>query len=300
MKITITGSLGHIGKPLTKLLIKENHEVKVISSSDERKKDILALGATPAIGSLEDVDFLTAHFKDADAVFTMVPPNNYFNQDLDLMAYYKHLGQNYAQAISGSAIKRVVNLSSFGAHLEKGNGILKGAHDVEEILNNELFSEISLTHMRPTSFYYNLYGYLNTIKSDNAIYANYGRQTIPWVAPEDIAQAVAEELNDTSSTSKVRYVVSEELTGDQTAAILGKAIGKPDLKWQIVDNEGLSKALEAAGMNPEIAQGLTEMYVALESGLLKEDYEDTKPHLFGTKKLKHFAKEFAKDFHNNN
>ncbi|HEA21609.1 hypothetical protein LCGC14_0928570 [marine sediment metagenome] len=299
MKITITGSLGHIGKPLTKLLIKENHEVKVISSSEERKKDIIALGATPAIGSLEDVDFLKAHFKDADAVFTMVPPNNYFDLNLDLIAYYKRLGDNYVQSIAGSAIKRVVNLSTFGAHLEQGNGILKGAYHVEHILNN-LPSEISLTHMRPTSFYYNLYGYINTIKSDNAIYANYGRQTIPWVAPEDIAQAVAEELNDTSSFSKVRYVVSEELTGDQTAAILGKAIGKPDVKWQIVDDKAVSNALKSIGMNPQIADGLTEMYAALASGLLQEDFNENKPSTFGNKKLEDFAEEFAHKFHNNN
>ena len=299
MKITITGSLGHIGKPLSKLLIKENHEVKVISSSEERKKDIIALGATPAIGSLEDVDFLTTHFKNADAAFIMVPPNNYFDPDLDLMAYYKRLGENYAQSIAGSAIKRVVNLSTFGAHLEQGNGILKGAYHVEQILNN-LPLEISLTHMRPTSFYYNLYGYMDTIKSDNAIYVNYGRQTIPWVAPEDIAKAVAEELNDISSTSKVRYVVSEELTGNQTAAILGKAIGKPDLKWQIVDDKAVSNALKSIGMNSQIADGLTEMYEALASGLLQEDFDENKPSRFGDKKLEDFAEGFAQEFHKYN
>ncbi|MDD7886796.1 NAD(P)H-binding protein [Flavivirga sp. 57AJ16] len=295
MKITVTGSLGHIGRSLTEILLAANNEVKVISSSSERISDIIALGAIPAIGSLEDIDFLKTHFKDADAVFTMVPPNNYFDHDLDLTGYYKHLGENYAKAISGTDIKRVVNLSTFGAHLEKGNGILKGAHYVEKTLN-ALPSNISLTHMRPTSFYYNLYGYIESIKAQNAIYANYGTHAIPWVAPEDIAKVVAEELSSFDNNEKIRYVVSDELNGEETAKILGKAIEKPNLKWQIVDDETVMNALKKAGMNPEIAEGLIEMYAALESGLLKEDFENNRPHTFGNKKLKDFAQEFAKEF----
>ena len=68
MKITITGSLGHISKPLTIELLQRGHEVVVISSNPEKQKEIEALGATAAIGSLEDVDFLVKNFTGADAV----------------------------------------------------------------------------------------------------------------------------------------------------------------------------------------------------------------------------------------
>ncbi|MDQ2862626.1 MAG: hypothetical protein M3R50_03065 [Bacteroidota bacterium] len=52
MKIIVTGSLGHISKPLVKELIKKDNQVTVISSNVERKKDIETLGAFVAIGSL--------------------------------------------------------------------------------------------------------------------------------------------------------------------------------------------------------------------------------------------------------
>ena len=130
MKIIVTGSLGNISKPLTQELIQKGQEVVVVSSNSDKQKDIEALGATAAIGSLEDVAFLTATFTGADAVYTMVPPNNYFDQSLDLLAYYKRLGSNYAQALSQSGVERVVNLSTIGAHLERGSGILIGAHNV--------------------------------------------------------------------------------------------------------------------------------------------------------------------------
>ena len=57
MKIVITGSLGNISKPLTQTLVQKGHLVTVISSKPDRQKDIEALGAKAAIGSIEDVDF---------------------------------------------------------------------------------------------------------------------------------------------------------------------------------------------------------------------------------------------------
>ncbi|MGL5870788.1 NmrA family NAD(P)-binding protein [Chroococcidiopsis sp.] len=296
MKVVVTGSLGNISKPLTEELVQKGHLVTVVSSKAERQKDIEALGAIAAIGSLEDVDFLVSTFTGADAVYVMVPPNNYFDLNLDLLAYYCRLGNNYAQAIEQSGVKRVVNLSSIGAHLDKGSGILLGAHNVEKILN-ELSSDVAITHMRPTSFYYNLFGYTDTIKTEGFISANYGADDkVPWVSPIDIASAITEEIVTPLVGRKVRYVASDELTCNETASILGVAIGKPDLKWIISTNEQMLSGLKAAGMNPQIAAGLVEMYASLHSGLLAEDYYRNKPTVMGKVKLADFAKEFAAAF----
>ncbi len=292
MKIVVTGSLGNISKPLTQELIQKGHDVTVISSNPEKKLEIEAIGAVAAIGSLEDAAFLTETFTGADAVYTMVPPNNYFNHNLDLLAYYKGIGNNYAQAISTSGVKRVVNLSTIGGHLEKESGILIGAHNVEKILN-ELSADVSITHLRPTSFFYNLYGYVEMIKSNGVIAANYGaNDLIPWVSPIDIATVVAEELTTLLTGRNVRHVGSEELTGNEVAAILGEAIGKPDLKWVLVSDEEALNGLTAIGMNPKIAAGLVEMYASLHSGLLSEDYFKNRPVL-GKTKMTDFAKDFT-------
>lgn len=63
MKIVITGSLGHIIKPLASMLVQEGHSVTVISSNVTKQRNIEApLGANAAIGSIEDVAFLTNTF----------------------------------------------------------------------------------------------------------------------------------------------------------------------------------------------------------------------------------------------
>ncbi|QHT67289.1 NAD(P)H-binding protein [Rhodocytophaga rosea] len=291
MKIVVTGSLGNISKPLTIELVKKGHVVTVISSNAEKKKEIETLGATAAIGSLEDVDFITTTFTGHEAVYSMIPPNNYFDHYLDLAAYYERLGKNYAQAINQSAVKRQVHLSSIGAHLQKGNGILASTYVVEHILNQS--TDVAVTFIRPTSFYYNLLGYIHGIKTAGAVCANYGTENIiPWVSPIDIAAVVAEELTTPTGTH-VRYVASEELKGNDTAKILGAAIGKPDLQWKLISNEESLNGLLAIGMNPAIAAGLVEMYAALQTGLLSEDYFRNKSEKMGNVKLVDYAKEFA-------
>ena len=292
MKIVVTGSLGHISKPLTETLAQQGHAVTVISSNPEKRQAIDALGATAAIGSLEEADFLAATFTSADAVYTMIPPNNYFNPDLDLLAYYRRIATNYAQAIRQSGVKRVVYLSSIGAHLAKGSGIIIGHHDGEGIMSR--LSDVAITFMRPVGFYYNLYGFLPMIKATGSIAANYGAdEHLIWVSPIDIAAAIAEELETPLVGNKVRYVASDELTGHETASILGEAIGKPALKWNLIPGEQWQSGLEAAGMNPSIAAGLVDMFAAQHSGLLTEDYYRNRPAVMGSVKLTDFATEFA-------
>lgn len=296
MKIVVTGSLGHISKPLTEELVTKGHQVTVISSNAGKQVEIEALGATAAIGSLEDAGFITEIFTGADAVYTMIPPANYFDHSLDLTAYTHRIGGNYVQAIAASGVKKVVHLSSIGADMEKGSGIIVAHHDVEVLFNQ--LKAVAITFMRPTSFYYNLYGYLGMIKNAGVIAANYGADdVIPWVSPIDIAAAVAEELEAVTPATKIRYVASEELTGNQSAAIIGAAIGKPDLQWVLISNEEATAGLVAAGMQPKIAAGLIEMYGSLHNGSFAADYYRNKPAVMGKIKLAEFAKEFAAAYH---
>ncbi len=97
MKIVVTGSLGNIGKPLAQRLIKQGHSVTVISSNLERQKEIETLGAKPAIGKMQDVNFLSATFKDADVVYCMETNSmaDFFNPDMDIIAHYAQIGKNY-------------------------------------------------------------------------------------------------------------------------------------------------------------------------------------------------------------
>ena len=292
MKIVLTGSLGHIGMPLTTALA-QRHAVTVISSSLERQSEVEALGASAAIGSLEDEDFLAETFRDANAVYCMVPPN--YMGEPGLRAYYRRLGENYVYALQKSGVSRVVHLSSFGAELEEGTGNILGSHDVEGLLND--LPDIALTHMRPTSFYYNLYGFTDMIKAQGMIAANYGgNDSVLMVSPKDIAAAVADELERDAKGTSVRYVASDERTGHEIAHVLGEAIGKPDLQWVMISDAQMQEGLEASGMPEHLAASITEMYSSMRLGRLRQGYDRANASITGKVKLEDFAKEFAAAF----
>lgn len=294
MKVTVTGSLGHISKPLTEALVKAGHEVTVISSRQERQKDIEALGVKAAIGTMLDAGFLAAAFKGADVVYAMEALNAgvFFDHNVDIIAENTKIANSYKQAIQVSGVKQVVHLSSIGAHTDKGNGILAFHYNAEKILN-ELPEDVSIKFMRPVGFYYNMLAFIPTIKSQNAIISNYGGDDKePWVSPLDIAAVIAEEIEKPFNGRTIRYIASDEVSPNEVAAILGKAIGKPDLKWLVITDEQLLTGMIAAGMNPQTAKGYMEMNVSRRGNVLYEDYNRHRPVLSKIK-VKDFAKDFA-------
>jgi uncharacterized protein YbjT (DUF2867 family) len=315
MKIIVTGSLGNISKPLTKELVQKGHQVTVISSNPEKQIQIEALGAKAAIGTIEDIQFLTATFTGAEAVYCMLPLFDYFAPNLDIMVATRRLISNYTQAIRRAGVKKVVHLSSIGAHTDKGNGLLAFHHLAESIFK-ELPSDVIIKHMRPVGFYVNMYDFMNTIKGKGflglfltlrfagfaklvtgktgVIAANYGAEDkMPWVSPIDIATATAEELTTPFVERKFRYVASEELTCNEIAKILGKAIGKPYLKWWLMSDKDMLGGLKMFKMPESRAQGVVDMNAAMHSGQLFEDYYRNEPKVMGKVKMKDFAKEFA-------
>src|ERR1700722_11826676 len=124
MKIVLTGSLGHIGKPLAQELVHKGHDITVISSNPAKQKEIESLGATAAIGNIEDAAFLTTTFTGADAIYCLFAPGSFFDPNYDLMAKITQWATTYKKAILQSGVRKVVHLSSIGAHTDKNNGIL--------------------------------------------------------------------------------------------------------------------------------------------------------------------------------
>jgi len=281
MNIILTGSLGNISNPLAIALIANGHQVTIISSNPDKHHAIEKLGAKAAIGKLEDAAFLATTFTGADAVYCMIP---FAFNELDQSAYFKKIGHNYVQAIKLAGIKKAVFLSGWAADIT-------GSFDVHGLL--ETLSDIAVAELRPGSFYTNFYSYISMIKQYGAIMANYGGEDkLAFVAPQDIASAAAEELTIPFVGKKIRYVASEELTCNQAAHILGKAINKPELQWITISDEQLRNGLLQMGMPAQLVDNLVSMQAAIHSGVVYENYLRHRPVL-GKTKLTEFAKEFA-------
>jgi len=292
MKITVTGSLGNISKPLAETLIQSGHDLTIITSNPDKVPAIEKLGAKAAVGSVENVEFLTRAFEGADAVYTMVPPS--FTAP-DYRTYIAQIGQNYAHAIQAAGVSQVVNLSSIGAHLTSGTGPIAGIHDVEQLFN--ALENVAVKHIRAAFFYVNFYGNVDMIKHAGIIGANYGPQdTLIMVHPADIANVIAEEIQQTNSGKSVRYISSDERTLQEVATVLGNAIGKPELNWVEFTNEQALQGMIDGHLPEEIAKNYVEMGTAIRSKILWEDYRSSAIAPTGKTKLEDFAREFSKQF----
>lgn len=148
MNITTAGSLGNVSRPLVKLLIAAGHEVTVITSNPDRQGAIGALGARAAVGSVSDAHFLKRAFEGADAVYTMTPPAMGREHIIENIA---NVGLAYTEAIQAAGVKRVVMLSSIGAHLPEGTGPVKAVYRVEQHLQQ--LPGVNLTILRAGLFY---------------------------------------------------------------------------------------------------------------------------------------------------
>lgn len=292
MKYIITGSLGHTGKPITEGLVKAGHTAIVVTSKPENATAIEALGATAAIGSLEDADFLKQTFAGADAVYLLIPTDW---SKPKIRAYQNQIADSYVAAIEASKVRYAVLLSSVGADLGEGVGPVDGLYDVEHKLAN--VAGLNSRFLRPSYFMTNLFSVMDMVKGMGIMGSNFGANTLALTHPSDIANVAIDELLNLNFTGQsVRYIASDERTGAEIAQVLGSAIGKPETPWVVFSDEQNTAGMLQAGLSEEMTHAYTAMGKSIREGKMEADFFKNKP-VYGMVKLETFAKnEFAPAF----
>ncbi|WP_125588425.1 SDR family oxidoreductase [Companilactobacillus jidongensis] len=287
MKITLLGSLGHINSYVIPELVKQGHQVTVVSHSDKHKKEIENLGAKAAIGSMQDAEFLTSAFQSADEVYLMLAG---VNRDEDMIESARQQAIIFQTAIVNSGVKRVVDLSSVGADQGPEVGALYIYHIIEDVLKE--LDDVSYTFIRPTGFYNNLLSKITDIKASHAIFENRpATSTSIFVDPKDIADSVLEALLNPVIENSVMYVASDIVTGNELVKYISKKIDMPDLKWiEISDNEMQTRLGKV--MPKSFATSFTNMYKAEGTSKFYADFYKNEPKL-GIVKMSDFMNVFA-------
>jgi uncharacterized protein YbjT (DUF2867 family) len=292
MKYVITGSTGHISKPLAQQLAAAGHQVTVVSSNAAKTDEIKALGAQAAIGNLNDLDFITRTFTGADAVYVMIPPpaagvTNWF-------ASQQQIADNYVAALKAAQTKYAVVLSSVGADKRKGIGPVDEVGYLEEQLLKQ--SDTKVHFLRPGYFYPNLFGQLGLIKGAGIVgSAQPADFKLVLADPGDIADAAANSLqNPPAGNFTIEYIASDDTAtwADVTKA-LGAAIGKPELPYVQFTDEQSQGGMQQAGFSPTVVEGYLAMGKAMREGRMLADYWNTPVKTIGKVKLADFAKQFA-------
>jgi uncharacterized protein YbjT (DUF2867 family) len=290
MKFVVTGAAGHVSRPLTELLLEKWHDVTVVGRNPKNLEGLVKLGAKSAIGDMGDVPFLTETFQGADGVYLMLPPM--WDSD-DQKKQSVRYARNFSDAIRATGVKNVVFLSSYGAHRLDDAGAISGCGLAEVVLNE--LDAVNVLSLRAGYFYSNLLLSLDLVKTaghmGNMFAIPDGTFTV--VDPDDIARVAAEALDTLNFKEHSHVYVISDLTGtDEIASLIGKEIGVPDLRWVKFPAEDMKQVLLNFGFAEGAANDYVEMFATLDTGLLFEDIQKSKPKIEGTP-IEDFAKTWA-------
>jgi len=263
----VTGATGHTGDIVATTLLKKGEKVRVIGRSAERLKKLADEGAEPFAADLTDVGSVTKALVGAKAAYVMMPPNL---ATPDLRAFQDRVADTIAAAIKASGVTHAVTLSSIGADKTEKTGPVVGLHYLEQQLNR--IDGLSVLHLRAGYFMENTLAQVGMIQNMGmTVGPLHPDLKLAMIATRDIGEAAANALLTLNFHEKQTRELQgqRDISMGEVAQIIGKAIGKADLRYVQAPDEQVRPALIQIGMTPNMADLILEMSAALNSGHMR-------------------------------
>jgi uncharacterized protein YbjT (DUF2867 family) len=292
--IVVLGATGKVGGKISDLLLEQGHHLRLIARTADELSRFRGKGTEIIAADITDARIVTKAFENADSAFILLPPN--FTA-VSYRAYQRKVGDATIEAIEASGIKYIVNLSSCGAHMHEGNGIIAGLAEQEVKLNQ--LEDVNVLHLRSAYFMDNSLLNVKMIKEMgiNGCTAD-AEYKMPMVATKDVARIAASYLAEQNfKGKKVQAVLGDRnYSFKEFTGIIGNSIGKPDLQYVQFPVEQAIQAMVGLGLSTDVANNITGMETALKNGIM--NYEQRASGNSSPTSAEAFAKEvFAPLYH---
>jgi len=263
----VIGATGNTGSVVAEKLLKHGKKVRAIGRTADRLRTLGALGAEVFVADIADSDALTAAFAGAQAAYVMLPSDA---RSDDVLAHDKRASDAMTSAIEKAGVKHAVALSSIGADKAERTGSVAALTYLEQKLRR--IAGLNVICLRA--------GYLmeNTLAQVGMLHAMgktggplRGDLKLPMIATRDIGTFAADALLKLNFDGKqTRELLGQrDLDMNEATAVIGNAIGKPDLQYVQLPPEHVRPGLMQAGMSANMADLLLEMSASLNSGHIK-------------------------------
>lgn len=263
----VLGASGNTGRIVAKNLLAQGKKVRVVGRNAAHLQPLAAEGAEIFIGDVTDASSLTKAFQQADSAYIMIPPDP---TNKDYRGLQNRASDAIAAAVQNAGLSHVVSLSSFGADKASGTGPVAGLHILEEKLNQ--ISRANVLHLRAGYFMENTLAQIGVIRmAGSAIGPVRGDLKLPMIASRDIGAAAADALLRLAFRGKQTQELhgQRDLDYNEATTIIGKAIGKPDLRYIQAPDDQIRAAMVQMGMSDNFARQILELAAALNSGHLR-------------------------------
>jgi uncharacterized protein YbjT (DUF2867 family) len=258
----ILGASGNTGSIIANFLLSKGKEVRVVGRDSGRLQRFVDKGAEAFTAEMSDAAALTKAFSGARAAYLLLPPAK-SRQDQERES------NAIAKAVKESGLHHAVHLSSYGAQVPEGTGPVAGLHSSEEKLN--AISGLNVLHLRAAYFMENNLAAIGMIHRmglvGNALLPDV---KLPMVATRDVGDYAAQRLLQLDFSGKqTRELLGErDLSMTEATAVIGRGIGKPDLRYQQFPYDQVQQVLMDLGVPPKGAAMYIEMYKAINAGVL--------------------------------
>ena len=262
----IIGASGNTGKVVAGKLLAHGEKVRVIGRDAGRLQHLVQKGAEAFVANAADAAALTQAFSGAKAVYLMIPPNP---SHPSVREDQERVSDAMVAAVKNAGVEYTVVLSSIGADKPAKTGPVMGLHNLEQKLNG--IAALKGVYLRAGYFMENLLPQVGIIQNFGVTGGPLrGDLKVAMIATHDIGAAAAEALLKLDFTGKqARELLGQrDLTYQEVASVIGKAIGKPGLGYMQFTAAQLKPAVVQMGMSSNMADLLLEMSAALNSGYM--------------------------------
>jgi uncharacterized protein YbjT (DUF2867 family) len=263
----VLGASGNTGHVVAKNLLASGKKVRVVGRNATHLQPLAAEGAEIFVGDVTDAAALTKAFDQADAAYVMIPPDHAGN---DVRASQDRVVNAIATALQNAKVKNVVSLSSIGADKSSGTGPVAGLYNLEQKLNQ--ISGANVLHLRAGYFMENTLPQVGAIRmAGSTIGPVRDDLKLAMIATRDIGAAATDALLrlDFSGKQTQELHGQRDLDYNEATTIIGKAIGKPDLKYIQAPDDQIRAAMVQIGMSDNFAGLILELAAALNSGHMR-------------------------------
>ena len=263
---TVLGATGHIGSVITRRLLEKGEKVRAVGRSTARLQLLVQRGAEAFIGDVNDAEALTRAFTDVRAAFLMIPPGM---NSPDYAADQARETDTISTAVRNSGLHYAVNLSSIGAQAAAGTGPILGVRLSETKLN--AVEKLNVLHLRPAYFFENHLAAVSMVQMmglfGGALRAD---MQIPMIAARDIGAYAAERLLklDFNGKQTQELLGERDLSMNEVAAIIGRALNLPDLRYAQFPYDQVKQVLLQMGTPPKTAAYFIEMFQGFNEGIV--------------------------------
>lgn len=262
----ILGSTGQIGSYLTEEIKNDGSPFRAVIRDSKKLKN---KKIDYRIADFFNIDELKYAFEGGTTLFLLTPENQISK---DIIKDTHQIVSNYCKAIKDSGIKKIVGLSSIGAHLESNTGNLMMSrileHGIESLPVEKIF-------VRPSYYFSNWLSYIDTVKKYGVL-PTFFPEDLPLEmnSPLDVAKLIAKLMLDESKplqNSIIELTGKDKYSSREVANIISRLMNKP-VEIQSIPREQWSETLRSAGFSANTASNLIDMTQSVVDNRVTPEY----------------------------